>query len=54
MPQPLAGQGEYYGGFVTHYLGPIIYPEGLTRSGQYLVGLLQRGQQERKPCSRGE
>ena len=37
----LAGQGEYYGGFVTHYLGPIIYPAGLTRGGQYLaLGIL--------------
>jgi len=37
----LAGQGEFYGGFITHYLGPIIYPEGLTRSGQYLaLGIL--------------
>ena len=33
----LAGQGAYYGGFITHYLGPIIYPEGLTRSTQYLA-----------------
>jgi Protein of Unknown function (DUF2784) len=33
----LAGQGEYYGGFITHYLGPIIYPAGLTRGGQYLA-----------------
>ena len=37
----LAGQGEYYGGFITHYLGPIIYPAGLTRGGQYLaLGIL--------------
>ena len=37
----LAGQGTYYGGFVTHYLGPIIYPAGLTRGGQYLaLGIL--------------
>jgi hypothetical protein len=33
----LAGQGEYYGGFVTHYLGPIIYPAGFTRGGQHLA-----------------
>ena len=33
----LAGQGTYYGGFITHYLGPIIYPAGLTRSTQYLA-----------------
>jgi hypothetical protein len=37
----LAGEGTYYGGFITHYLGPIIYPAGLTRSGQYLaLGIL--------------
>jgi hypothetical protein len=33
----LAGEGTYYGGFIVHYLGPIIYPEGLTRGGQYLA-----------------
>jgi hypothetical protein len=33
----LAGEGAYYGGFITHYLGPIIYPAGLTRGGQYLA-----------------
>jgi hypothetical protein len=33
----LAGEAQYYGGFITHYLGPIIYPEGLTRSTQYLA-----------------
>ena len=37
----LAGQGQYFGGFITHYLGPIIYPAGLTRGGQYLaLGIL--------------
>ena len=33
----LAGEGGYYGGFITHYLGPIIYPAGLTRNTQYLA-----------------
>ena len=33
----LAGEDPYYGGFIVHYLEPIIYPEGLTRSGQYLA-----------------
>jgi hypothetical protein len=33
----LAGEGPYYEGFIVHYLRPIIYPEGLTRSGQYLA-----------------
>ena len=33
----LAGEGAYFGGFITHYLGPIIYPAGLTRSNQFLI-----------------
>jgi len=33
----LAGQSTYGEGFVTHYLGPIIYPEGLTRGAQFLI-----------------
>ena len=33
----LAGQDTYYGGFIAHYVGPIIYPAGLTRSAQYLA-----------------
>jgi len=33
----LAGQTTYGEGFVTHYLGPIIYPEGLTRGTQFLI-----------------
>jgi hypothetical protein len=37
----LAGQGEYGEGFITHYLGPIIYPAGLTRTTQFiLLGVL--------------
>lgn len=37
----LAGQGTYGEGFITHYLGPIIYPAGLTRSTQFmLLGIL--------------
>ena len=31
------GQG-YSGGFVEHYLLPLIYPEGLTRETQWLLG----------------
>src|ERR671925_1256535 len=27
----LAGESTYYGGLIAHYLGPIIYPAGLTR-----------------------
>jgi hypothetical protein len=37
----LAGQTTYGEGFITHYLGPIIYPSGLTRSTQFmLLGIL--------------
>jgi hypothetical protein len=33
----LAGQSTYGEGFITHYLGPIVYPEGLTRGTQFLI-----------------
>ena len=33
----LAGQTTYGEGFITHYLGPIIYPAGLTRSTQFII-----------------
>lgn len=33
----LAGQTTYGEGFITHYLGPIIYPAGLTRGTQLLL-----------------
>ena len=33
----LAGQTTYGEGFITHYLGPIIYPAGLMRSTQFLI-----------------
>jgi len=37
----LAGQTTYGDGFVTHYLGPIIYPAALTRNAQFfLLGIL--------------
>ena len=37
----LAGQGTFGEGFITHYLGPIIYPSGLTRTTQFvLLGVL--------------
>lgn len=35
-----AGQGGYEGGFIEHYLWPLIYPAGLTRELQWLLGLL--------------
>lgn len=33
-----AGQAGYEGGFVAHYLLPLIYPEGLTRGVQIGLG----------------
>ena len=34
----LAGQQGYEDGFIAHYLIPIIYPPGLTRSAQFWLG----------------
>ena len=34
----LAGQSGYSGGFIDHYLIPIIYPSGLTRPIQMAIG----------------
>jgi hypothetical protein len=33
-----AGQGGHAGGFVEHYLGALIYPQGLTRELQFVFG----------------
>jgi hypothetical protein len=33
----LAGQSTYGEGFITHYLGPVIYPAGLTRGTQFMI-----------------
>lgn len=33
----LAGQSTYGEGFITHYLGPVIYPTGLTRGIQFAI-----------------
>jgi hypothetical protein len=35
-----AGQGGYQGDFVAHYLMPVLYPVGLTRNMQILLGLV--------------
>ena len=35
----LAGEAGYSGGFVQHYLLPIIYPAGLTRDVQILLAI---------------
>lgn len=34
-----AGQAGYAGGFIDHYLVPILYPPGLTRTHQILLGV---------------
>lgn len=36
----LAGENGYSGGFVEHYLFPLLYPEGLTRDVQIVLGVL--------------
>ncbi len=38
-----AGQGGYTGGFIDHYLLPILYPQGLTSGVQIALGLLVIG-----------
>ncbi|HSV84775.1 MAG TPA: DUF2784 domain-containing protein [Ramlibacter sp.] len=34
----LAGEGRYSGGFIEHYLLPLLYPPGLTPQTQWLLG----------------
>ncbi|VAX10686.1 putative membrane protein [hydrothermal vent metagenome] len=34
----LAGANLYQGGFISHYLVPLIYPPGLTSDTQWLLG----------------
>ena len=36
----MAGQSTYHGDFVARYLMPLIYPEGLTREAQVVLGSL--------------
>lgn len=38
-----AGQSGYAGGFVEHYLLPVLYPAGLDRPTQWLLGTLILG-----------
>ena len=38
-----AGEAGYSGGFVEHYLLPLLYPEGLTREIQLGLGLFVLG-----------
>ncbi len=35
-----AGEAGYHGDFVARYLLPVLYPEGLTREAQYVLGTL--------------
>ncbi len=35
-----AGEGGYQGGFIDHYLVPVIYPSGLTPGTQFALGLI--------------
>lgn len=39
----LAGQTGYAGGFVEHYVIPVLYPAGLTRNLQWVLGGLVVG-----------
>ena len=32
------GEAGYAGGFIDHYLWPLLYPAGLTREGQWMLG----------------
>lgn len=36
----LAGEAGYAGGFIEHYLFPLIYPQGLTRQVQIVLGVV--------------
>jgi len=36
----LAGQAGYGGGFIDHYVMPLIYPAGLTRAMQVALGVI--------------
>ena len=38
-----AGLGDYSGDFVARYLFPVLYPEGLTREAQVVLGLVVLG-----------
>jgi len=38
-----AGMGSYEGGFVEHYVLPVLYPAGLTRNIQLILGALVVG-----------
>lgn len=35
----LGGEAGYEGGFIDHYIIPVLYPGGLTRTLQYVLGI---------------
>lgn len=37
------GEAGYAGGFVDHYIIPVLYPAGLSRSIQWMLGVLVLG-----------
>ncbi|HKV10313.1 MAG TPA: DUF2784 domain-containing protein [Thermoanaerobaculia bacterium] len=39
----LGGEGGYAGGFVEHYVLPVLYPAGLTRGVQLALGIFVVG-----------
>ena len=39
----LAGQAGYGGGFIEHYMLPVLYPAGLTRGVQVVLGVFVVG-----------
>ncbi len=36
----LGGEAGYAGGFIDHYIQPVVYPSGLTRGTQVVLGSL--------------
>ena len=38
-----AGEAAYTGGFIAHYITRVLYPEGLTRAIQVMLGILVLG-----------
>jgi hypothetical protein len=39
----LGGEAGYSGGFIAHYLTPVLYPRGLTRTAEITLGALALG-----------
>jgi hypothetical protein len=35
----LSGRADYSGGFIEHYIVPVVYPPGLTRPSQIALGV---------------